>query len=437
MEFISNRRPQIEAMLKDLGIDSVDALFRSIPEELRCPRPTEEDGLSEHEGQRLMEALGAKNTFGMFDSYLGAGAYEHHIPVLCSAITSKSEFLTAYTPYQAETSQGMLQAIFEYQSALAALTGLDVTNASLYDGASAAAESALMGLRAQRKRRTVLLDPDLHPAYHAVIHQYVDRQGVNLKTIENLESDLNDDVAIVLIQSPSFFGSIQDVKAISKLTHDHGALLSLVANPLSFGLFASAKELGADIACGDTQPFGLPLQFGGPFSGYITCTNKLVRQLPGRLVSETTDTKGRRGFTLTLQAREQHIRREKATSNICSNQALAALSSLVAILWYGPKGIKELALTCYQRAHYLHDQLTQIPGVNSEVKGPFFHEFVISFDKPIAPIMEALRAKKIEPGLALCRFFPNKENQLLIAVTETKTENQLNAYIKACQEALA
>lgn len=439
MDFISNRDPQNQEMLSALGIASVDALFGAIPAQLKLSAPHLDDGLSEYEGMRLMESLATKNSFPHFDNYLGVGAYEHHVPALVGAICSKSEFLTSYTPYQPEASQGMLQSIFEFQSAICALTGLDVANASVYDAASACAEATLMAMRCRKDRRKVIMAHTVHPHYRRVVEQYLTAHGMEILTapflkdgrldLDQLEQLVDDATAAVLIQYPNFFGTIDDIKQINATAKASGALSILCANPLVYGIYASAAELGADIAVGDCQPFGLPLQFGGPYVGYMACTQELLRQMPGRIVGETVDSEGRRGFVLTLQAREQHIRREKATSNICTNQALAALASLVALLWYGKEGVRKLALTNYQRAAYLKANLEKLPSVVPFSQAPFLNEFVVQFKPPIESVLHHFRINGIEPGLDLGRFYPHLRGCLLIAVTETKSLEQLNRYI--------
>ncbi len=438
MDFISNQQPQIEEMLKIIGIDSIDRLFESIPKKLKRPPISYDDGLSEYEGLTLMEHIAANNQYPSFDNYLGAGAYEHYVPAIVSAICSKSEFLTSYTPYQAEASQGMLQIIFEFQSAICALTGMDAANASVYDGASACAEAILMAVRYQKGRKKILIAEALHPHYRGVIDQYLRHQDVQIIQIpfkENFQLDLfhldqclDDQTGCLLIQSPNFFGALEEAKVICEKVKKSGALAIVCANPLAYGLFSSAKEMGADIAVGDCQPFGIPLQFGGPYVGYMACRQELIRQLPGRIVGETVDAKGRRGFTLTLQAREQHIRREKATSNICTNQALAALASLIAILWYGKEGIPALALTNYQRAAYLRKNLDTIEGIKCG-DAPILNEFVVEFNTPIEEIQKRFRKEKIEPGLAINRYFPSLNRHLLVAVTEVKNQEKLDKYL--------
>jgi glycine dehydrogenase subunit 1 len=439
MDYVSNKQPQIDEMLRFLEISSIEDLFTAIPEKLKMLPPSSDDGLSEMEGMLRMELLAQKNTYGQFDNYLGAGAYEHHIPALVNAICSKSEFLTSYTPYQAEASQGMLQIIFEFQSAICALTGMDVSNASVYDGASACAEAALMALRISPDKYKILMAETLHPSYQQVVKQYLSSHKVQIVPIpfksdgtldqEGCISLVDEQTAAVIIQNPNFFGVVEDLKLFISKVKRQGALVILCANPLAYGLFSSAGESGVDIAVGDCQPLGLPMQFGGPYVGYMACRQELVRQMPGRIVGETVDTQGNRGFVLTLQAREQHIRREKATSNICTNQALAALASLIAMLWYGKKGLYRLALTNFQRAAYLRTQLSKIPHIYvSDV--PAFNEFVIHFKQPLEPILKKFRDAHIEPGLPLSRFYPQLSQGLLVSVTETKSKSQIDKYIQ-------
>lgn len=422
MDFISNQDIQIQEMLKAIGVSRIEDLFQSIPEKLRCPRPAEDDGMSEFEGIQLMEELASKNAYPQFANYLGAGAYEHHIPSMVGPICAKSEFLTSYTPYQPETSQGMLQVIFEFQSVLCALTGMDAGNASVYDGASACAEAMLMALRINKGRSKIAIPKGLNPRYRGVVDQYLQSHK-----IEIVSEDVDENTAAVLVQYPNYFGELKDYSDLAAEAKKQGALMVICANPMAYGLFKSAAEMGADIAVGDVQPFGLPLEFGGPYAGYMACKQEWVRQMPGRIVGETVDTQGRRGFVLTLQAREQHIRREKATSNICTNQALAALASLITILWYGKEGVKKLALTNYQRSAYLKRELLKFSGFQAYSREPCFNEFAIRFPKPIPEVQKHFRKHKIEPGL------PLSDNYLLVAVTETKSKAQLDQYIKAAR----
>lgn len=439
MDFISNQEAQNEEMLRVIGVKAVEELFRDIPEKLRLSRPQTDDGISEYEGLKLMESLAAMNSFPSFESYLGAGSYEHHVPAIVGAITSRSEFLTSYTPYQPEASQGMLQIIFEFQSAICALTGMDVANASVYDGASACAEAMLMAMRHHKGRNKVVIAGSLHPHYRAVVEQYLASHRTKIEEIpflENGQLDLDKarqlidvETAAVLVSYPNFFGGIDAIRAISSQAKQVSALTVISANPLVYGLYASAAELGADIAVGDCQPFGLPLQFGGPYAGYMACRESLLRQMPGRIVGETVDTLGRRGYVLTLQAREQHIRREKATSNICTNQALAALASLIAMLWYGKNGIQKLALTNFQRASYLRQELKNA-GIATWA-GPIFNEFVAVFKEPA---LSKFRKQGIEPGVDLGSYYPQLKNHFLIAVTEVKSKEQLDRFAAIAKE---
>lgn len=429
-------------MLEELKAPSIEALLRDIPKELRVPRPTENDGLSESEGMRMMEEIASKNSFNIYDSFLGAGAYEHHVPALVGAVCSKSAFLTSYTPYQPEASQGMLQAIFEFQTAICALTGLDTSNASLYDGATACAEALLMSLRLNKERNKVVVARSLHPHYKDVIQQFLSSHGTKIEWAPFDHSGrldthqainlIDDETTAILLPYPNFFGIIDEIGPIFARAKQCKALSILCANPLVYGLYASAVELGADIAVGDAQPFGLPLQYGGPYVGYIACRQELVRQMPGRIVGMTKDAQGRTGYVLTLQAREQHIRREKATSNICTNEALAALASLVAILWYGKEGVSKLALTNYQRTEYLKRRLADIPNLNVD-SAPTFNEFCVKWPAPIGQVQAFFRRHKIEPGLDLGRFFPEMNGHLLVAVTELKSKQMLDRYAETAR----
>lgn len=443
MDFISNSEEQVKEMLKVIGASSIEDLFVAVPRHIMLKAPLTDDGLSESEGMALLESIAAKNTYPSFTNYLGAGAYEHHVPALAGAVCSKSEFLTSYTPYQAEASQGMLQVIFEFQSAICALTGMDVANASQYDGATACAEALLMSMRLKKERPKIVIAATLHPHYRAVIDQCLSSHEIEIVTIPydangqidvSIAKNLIDDkTAAVLLQYPNFLGVIDPVATIVAQAKSVGALVVLSANPLVYGLYASAAELGADIAVGDVQTLGLPLHYGGPYVGYMACKMELVRQLPGRIVGETVDTHGRRGFVLTLQAREQHIRREKATSNICTNQALAALSCLVTMLWYGKKGVQALALTNFRRASYLKEHLEAIPGVKALGNAPIFNEFAVNFGVPVEEVLVCFREQGIEPGLDLGRYFPDLSGYILVAVTETKDLAKLDAYVETAK----
>lgn len=440
MDFVSNQNPQIEEMLHDLGIDHIDTLFSAIPKEIKHPPPLNNDGLSEAEVFKLMDAISCENRIDRVN-YIGAGAYQHYIPAIVSAITSRSEFLTSYTPYQPEISQGILQATFEFQSAIAALTGMQIANAGVYDGASACAEAALMALRIQKGRKRVLLAESLHPSYRKVVELYL--KGLNADCLlipynnegfldeKAYKQLINSDTACVLIQSPNFFGCLEEMPKWSQIAKNDQALFISCGNPLTYALLQTPHEFGADIAVGDCQPFGLPLQFGGPYIGYMTCKEEFVRQLPGRIVGMTQDNKKQRGFVLTLQAREQHIRREKAVSNICTNQALASLASLITMMWYGPHGLKNLAITNYQRTHYLKQNLSQISGFNTW--NNHFNEFTLQIPCDEKHFLNHFHLHGIEPGLALSRFYPNLRNHFLVCVTELKSLQELNQYIEVAK----
>jgi glycine dehydrogenase subunit 1 len=428
MDFIANKDEQNRAMLQEIGVESVQELFSAVPKSILLKAIQQDDGMSEWEGMRLAETMAEKNLFPKLESYLGAGAYEHHIPPLVAAICQKSEFLTSYTPYQPEASQGMLQSIFEYQSAICALTGMDVANASVYDAASSVAEACLMALRIYPDRKKIAVSQALHPHYQKVLELYLSSHLVEIvkmpmdDQMKTSQGGVDNTFAACVLQSPNFFGVME------KKFEAEGPLNILVANPLAYGIFSNALECGADVAVGDSQPFGLPLQFGGPYAGYMACKTPFVRQLPGRIVGMTNDAQGRRGFVLTLQAREQHIRREKATSNICTNQALAALASLVAILWYGKQGVKELALTNFQRACYLKEKLQKM-GCTLLSDGEHFNEFGVKFTGSKQDVLNTFRQAGIEPGVDLGQFFPDLDGFFLVCVTETKSKEMLDRYV--------
>lgn len=444
MDFVSNQAPQIKEMLKAIGVKDIAELFSVIPSHLKHPAPLSDDGLSEAEALQKIEAIANENKYLHYTSFLGGGAYEHHIPALVGAITSRSEFLTAYTPYQAEASQGLLQAIFEFQSVIAALTGLKIANASVYDGAAACAEAVLMALRSRKERKRVLIASTLHPSYAAVVQQYL--QGLDTELVlipwtgdgiidpASVKNLMDEQTACVLVQSPNFFGLIEPLAEIANRAKEKEALFIVCGNPLAYGLFAPPAQYKADIAVGDCQPFGIPLEFGGPYAGYMACSEPFMRQMPGRIVGQTVDRDGTKGFVLTLQAREQHIRREKATSNICTNQALASLAALITILWYGPNGLKQLALTNYRRANYLRKELASIKGFKLFGKGVIFNEFAVQLPCSSEKAQEAFTQSGIIPGIPLKRYFPDLDRHLLIAVTETKSLSQINRFIDIARQ---
>ena len=371
-------------MLASIGLCSIDELFSHIPDSLKLKGELNlPSGKSELEVCRTMEHIAAQNI--VFDSiFRGAGAYDHYIPAIVKSVTGKEEFVTAYTPYQAEISQGVLQSIFEYQTMICELTGMDVSNASVYDGATAAAEA--VNMCCERSRNVVFCSAAAHPDTIEVVKTYCWASGHEFVLVpaKDGKTDWNSIVpqldkktsACLYIQSPNFFGQIEDVQQAAEAVHAVGAKLIMGCNPIALGLYKTPAELGADIAVGEGQPLGMPLSFGGPYLGFMATTKAMMRKLPGRIVGETTDVDGKRAFVLTLQAREQHIRREKASSNICSNQALCAMTAAVYLAAVGPEGLNQVANLCYQKAHYLMQQLTAIPGITLRYQGPFFHEFV-------------------------------------------------------------
>lgn len=382
--YVPSTAQERQKMLASIGLCSIDELFSHIPDSLKRKGELNlPSGKSELEVCRTMEHIAAQNI--VFDSiFRGAGAYDHYIPAIVKSVTGKEEFVTAYTPYQAEISQGVLQSIFEYQTMICELTGMDVSNASVYDGATAAAEA--VNMCCERSRNVVFCSAAAHPDTIEVVKTYCWASGHEFVLVpaKDGKTDWNSIVpqldkktsACLYIQSPNFFGQIEDVQQAAEAVHAVGAKLIMGCNPIALGLYKTPAELGADIAVGEGQPLGMPLSFGGPYLGFMATTKAMMRKLPGRIVGETTDVDGKRAFVLTLQAREQHIRREKASSNICSNQALCAMTAAVYLAAVGPEGLKQVANLCYQKAHYLMQQLTAIPGITLRYQGPFFHEFV-------------------------------------------------------------
>lgn len=382
--YVPSTAQERQEMLASIGLCSIDELFSHIPDSLKLKGELNlPSGKSELEVCRTMEHIAAQNI--VFDSiFRGAGAYDHYIPAIVKSVTGKEEFVTAYTPYQAEISQGVLQSIFEYQTMICELTGMDVSNASVYDGATAAAEA--VNMCCERSRNVVFCSAAAHPDTIEVVKTYCWASGHEFVLVpaKDGKTDWNSIVpqldkktsACLYIQSPNFFGQIEDVQQAAEAVHAVSAKLIMGCNPIALGLYKTPAELGADIAVGEGQPLGMPLSFGGPYLGFMATTKAMMRKLPGRIVGETTDVDGKRAFVLTLQAREQHIRREKASSNICSNQALCAMTAAVYLAAVGPEGLKQVANLCYQKAHYLMQQLTAIPGITLRYQGPFFHEFV-------------------------------------------------------------
>ncbi|HRH81757.1 MAG TPA: aminomethyl-transferring glycine dehydrogenase subunit GcvPA [Thiobacillaceae bacterium] len=444
MPFIPHTESDIAEMLAAIGVPSIDSLFDEIPSDLNCAGLAGvPEGLSEMAVTRLMHERAAAD--GFYLNFLGAGAYEHHIPAAVWQIVTRGEFYSAYTPYQAEASQGTLQLLYEYQSMMASLTGLDVSNASLYDGASALAEAVLMAVRANKAgRRRVLMPATVHPRYRVVTEAIVGNQGIELIGVPydpatgqtRLDAlDALDGAAVLVIPQPNFFGVLEPVDALTDWAHGHGMLAIAVANPVSLGLLKppgrwgeGTQPRGADICVGDGQPLGVPLSSGGPYFGFMTARQALVRQMPGRIVGRTVDLDGQPGFALTLQAREQHIRRSKATSNICTNQGLLVTAATIHMALLGPAGLKNVALQCHATARALLEKLTAIDGVERVFGGPLFHEAVIRAPVPAADVLKALRAQGILGGLDLGREYAELAGCILVCSTETKTDGDLDAY---------
>ena len=429
-------------MLRQIGAGSIETLFESIPEALRLRRSLNVSAaLSEIELLKKFDEMAQRNQAAGRISFLGAGAYSHYIPTVVDHLISRSEFFTAYTPYQPEISQGTLQAIFEFQTLVCQLTGMDIANASMYDGSTAMAEAVLMAERVT-KRGKVLASSAIHPEYLHVAHTYVQHAGIELQhapfdaatgqTSAAAFESIDDETAAIVVQSPNFLGCIEDLEALSQKAHAHGALLIVaVTEAMSFGLLRSPGACGADIVVAEGQSFGVPLSFGGPYVGLFATRDKYARQIPGRLVGEAYDKKGRRGFVLTLATREQHIRREKATSNICTNEGLIALAATVYLETMGPHGIQQVAQQCAQKAHYAARKISEIEGFSLPYSAPFFNEFVVRAPVPASTLLAKLASEKeIDGGIALSRFDANRPNDFLVCVTETNTREQIDALVK-------
>lgn len=424
------------AMLKEIGLSSMDDLFSVLPESIKVKELDIPEGLSEMQVSEKIKKMAEKNV--KFKSiFRGAGAYNHYIPAIVKTVTSKEEFLTAYTPYQAEISQGVLQSIFEFQTQVCELTGMDASNASVYDGAVAAAEAVFMC--EERKRTGVVVAGTCDPQVLGVINTYCESRNVQVTVItpeenylvskEKLADALADNTASVFIQSPNYYGVIEDVEGLTEVAHEKGAKVIMSANPISLGLLKSPGELGADIAVGEGQPLGLPIAFGGPYLGFMACKKELMRKLPGRIVGETVDSQGRRCFVLTLQAREQHIRREKASSNICSNEALCAMTASVYLAAMGAEGLKKVALNSASNAHYLAEELSKL-GFKVLTNKEFFNEFITDSPIPSAELEKALSAKGILSGLPV-------DKGIIWCCTELNTKEEVDELVSAVKEVLA
>ncbi|OGS10720.1 MAG: glycine dehydrogenase (aminomethyl-transferring) [Elusimicrobia bacterium RIFOXYB1_FULL_48_9] len=445
MNYIPLTEKENKEMLKSIGIKDASELFSVIPSSSRIPALKLPKGMSEQRLVSTLEAMAKKNaSLKDYACFRGAGIYDHFIPALVEEIVNRSEFSTAYTPYQPEASQGTLQAIFEYQSLICELTGMDVSNASLYDGSSAMAEAALLAVRAT-SRKKILVSSASHPEYRQVLRTYL--QGTDIEVVEisskngftsldDARHKLGNDTAAVILQSPNFFGTIEELSSFRALSREYGALLALSVNPISLGALKSPGEIGADIAFGEGQPLGNHTGAGGVTFGFLSVKKELSWKIPGRIVGQTVDSNGRRGFVLTLQSREQHIRRERATSNICTNAALNALAGCVYLAGWWKNGIKNLALANFAKSRYAYERIIRIPGFSPAFEGQqFFNEFAVKTTKDISHLNKKLFAEKIIGPLALSGFYPEMADCALFCVTENRTKSEIDKMAEILERA--
>ena len=436
MPYTYNTPAQQEEMLQAIGAESVDQLFDLIPNSIKLDRPLNiPPALGELELTSHMQELARRNTDITENTcFLGAGSYDHFIPAVVDTLTARGEFYTSYTPYQPEVSQGNLQVMFEYQTLICQLTGMDVSNASLYDGGSAAVEAMLMAISITRRNSKIIVVESVHPEYRQIIKTYFATIGTEVVTVSDtsqLESALDETTAAVLVQSPNFFGSIEDIPTVAEQVHEAGALLVCSVDPISLGLLKPPGDAGVDIVVAEGQSLGTPLLYGGPYLGIMACREEFVRRLPGRLAGQTVDQNGKRCWVLTLQTREQHIRREKATSNICTNQGLFALRAAIYLSVMGPTGMRDVANLCLQKAHYAQQQLTKLDRFDPICDQPFFKEFVIR-DKQndIAGLLEKAEDFNLLAGVNLGKWYPQLEDCLLVAVTEKRTIHEIDQLVE-------
>jgi len=448
VRYLPHTSTEIEQMLKVIGVSNIHDLFSSIPESLRLKKDLDLPApLSELELRNHLRELSRKNAHGEdWSVFLGGGSYSHYIPSAVSQLLTRGEFLTAYTPYQPEISQGTLQAIFEYQTMVCEILGMEVSNASHYDGSTGTTEAALMALSIS-KRKKILVSRNLHPEYRETLKTYIQDPEIILEEIgytpegtldrSHLKSLLTEDVGCVLVATPNFFGVMEDLSDIAEMTHQKGALfVTSTTEPLALGLFKSPGEMGADIAVAEGQTFGNTMSFGGPGLGFFATKNKYVRSMPGRLVGETVDAQGNRGFVLTLATREQHIRREKASSNICTNVALCALAATITMTLWGKIGYQELAQINFDRATDLKERFSKIPGIKIPFAGITFNEFVIQTERDPQKLVEALLEHKIIAGIPLVRWYPEQKNGLLVCLTEMNTDEHVEKFLGALKKVL-
>lgn len=444
MTYLPHTEADVQAMLEAVGVERVADLFVDVPEAVRFPALNLPDGLSQMETAWLLESMSGDNyPGGKTAMFLGAGTYNHYIPPVVGHIISRGEFLTAYTPYQPEVSQGTLQAVFEYQSMMAQLTGMEVSNASHYDGATSLAEAAIMAFSQFRGKRTrLVMCSGIHPEYRDVVHTYM--QGMDVEIVgdtacwvdmDELIKLIDDNTAMVAVAYPNFFGEVDPIEKAINAAHEHGALAVVVADPISLGLLKPPGWMGADIVVGEGQGLGIPMGFGGPHLGFFTTREKYVRKMAGRLVGETTDEAGEQGYVLTLSTREQHIRREKATSNICTNQGLMALSAAVYMSVMGKNGLRQVAELCYHKSHYAADEIDKLDGYRVYRDKPFVKEFAVECPAPVEEVNEYLLDEYgIVGGYDLGLRYSEREGQMLIAVTEVNTRNEIDTLVKALAE---
>ena len=450
MPFIPHTEPDIAAMLASIGAKNIDALFDEIPAALRTGKLNAvPEGMNEMQVTRLMQERAAQDVAML--NFIGAGAYEHHIPAAVWQIATRGEFYSAYTPYQAEASQGTLQLLYEYQTMIASLTGMDVSNASMYDGASGLAEAILMAVRAHKSSRRVLLPTTVSPLYRSVVHCIVKLQNIELVEIpfdtaagtidlKALEQHTGSDIAALVIPQPNFFGALEDVDALTAWAHAQGALAIALVNPLTLAVLKAPGNWagkGADIAVGDGQPLGSPLSSGGPYFGLMCCKQALVRQMPGRIIGRTVDMDGKQGFTLTLQAREQHIRRAKATSNICSNQGLMVTAATIHMALLGVDGLRRVATASHANTQALAKLASAVSGVKLSFGAANFHEVVLQLPKPSAAVLASMAEQGVLGGFDLQPHYPQLGNAILVCATETKTNEDLQRYVDALRHALS
>ncbi len=445
MSFISNTREDTAEMLEKIGIQSgaVDELFRSIPKELRAGPLQLSEGKSEMEVLSYLGNLAQRNRTDLL-TFIGGGFYDHFIPSVVDSLASRAEYVTPYTPYQPEASQGTLQAIYEFQSSICRLTGMEVANASLYDGGTAIYEAIMMALRLTRRNK-VIMDSGVSPIYRKMIYSYTKNLNIEFKETpdpqgkidrEELKDLLDGETAAVIVQNPNFFGTLDDYTDISEMCKKEGALLIATVYPLSLGLVKTPREMGADIAVGEAQSLGIPLSFGGPYLGFMATLSKHVRKMPGRIVGETIDQHGRTGYVLTLQTREQHIRRDRATSNICTNQSHCAMRALFYMAHYGKQGMKDVAKLCRQKSEYAKKKLTGIKGVEFAWDVPTFNEFTLLLPKNPNEIIGKLIDKGIAAGFPLGRYYENLGDHMLVAVTEKRTKQEIGIFAELLEETL-